>query len=41
VIYVDDGLLSHEIVLPLFENFYYGIELLFVGKVLLRGPKSL
>jgi hypothetical protein len=38
VIYVDDGLLSHQIVLPLFDSLYQGIELLVVGRVVEDAP---
>jgi hypothetical protein len=38
VIYVNDGLLSHQIVLPLFDSLYQGIELLIVGRVVEHCP---
>jgi hypothetical protein len=34
VICVDDGLLSHQIMLPCFDSLYQGIELLVVGRLI-------
>jgi hypothetical protein len=38
VIYVDDGLLSHQIVLPIFDSLYQAIEILFVGRLVEDRP---
>jgi hypothetical protein len=38
MICVDDGLLSHHIMLPLFDILYQGIELLVVGMVVEDHP---
>jgi hypothetical protein len=38
MICVDDGLLSHQIMLPLFDNFYQGIELLVIDRVVEDFP---
>jgi hypothetical protein len=38
VICVDDGLVSHQIVLPLFDNLYQGIELFVIGRVVEDHP---
>jgi hypothetical protein len=34
VIYVDDGIFSHNIVLPLFDNMYQGIDPLVICRVI-------
>jgi hypothetical protein len=38
VICVDDGLLSHHIVLPLFDSLYQGIKFLVIGRVVEDHP---
>jgi hypothetical protein len=35
---MDDGLLSHQIVFPLFDSLYQGIEIFFVGRVVEYHP---
>jgi hypothetical protein len=38
VIYVDDGIISHQIVLPLLEIFNHGIEFFSIGRVVENFP---
>jgi hypothetical protein len=38
VICVDDGLLSHQTMFPLFDNLYQGIEILVVDRVVESCP---
>jgi hypothetical protein len=40
MICVDDGLLSHQRVLPLFDILYQGIEFLVVGRVVVDQNNS-